>query len=320
MRHAVFKETLLIVPKLSAEALSAMEKALTSRFGKIAKKFGKGLVASLAGGGIAGIALGLIDKLLNPLKEVQEGIDRVLEQGDDLVTHAKQFGTTAGKLFRLQQLAKSTGLDEGSLSVLIEKFQTAVAQAVQDPSKDTSVRQFIGQKDTAEAFFQFIQSLQKMTKTQQVLVQNEVFGEKQILKMADFLQTDFVKQAQLVGGPTSAQLTPGIEKLGELNDLKDALTAKRTLNDTLKKSREINESMIKEQDQAAQRNLDAENKKIQSYEALAALSKTSDLILNSISAVATNFATFITKFTELSKNIDKLLNSRWIRGLIGKGN
>ena len=208
-----------------------MEKSLTTRFGRIAKKFGKGLVATLTGGGVAGLALGLIDKLLNPLKETQEAIDRVLAQGDDVVTNAKQFNTTAGKLFKLQQLAKSTGLDASQLDLLITKFQTAVAEAEADPNKQSAVRQFVGEKDTAEGFFKFIQSLQRLDKNAQVRAQQEVFGEKQILKMADFLNTDFAKQSALIGGRSAEEFTPGLEKLGELNDLKDALAVKRENED-----------------------------------------------------------------------------------------
>ncbi len=312
----MFKEILQIIPKLSPNDLNNMERSLSSRFGKLAKKFGKGLTSALAGGGIAGLALGLIDKLLNPLKETQEAIDRVLKQGDDVVTNAKQFGTTAGKLFRLQQLAKSTGLDEGSLDILLQKFQSTVADAVADPKKQTSVRQFVGENDSAEAFFQFIQSLQKMSKNQQLLVQQEVFGEKQILKMADFLQTDFSKQSKLVGGPTSQQLNPSLEKLGALNDLKDALEARRTLNDTLKKARAINADMVQAQSAREQLNLDKENSQIASYKNLASLDFAVTDIGNKISTGISSLAGLVTRVTDLQKNVEKITNSRMIKGLM----
>lgn len=318
----MFKEILQIIPKLSPSDLTNMERSLGSRFGKIAKKFGKGLLGALSGGGIAGIALGLVDKLLNPLKETQEAIDRVLKQGDDIVTNAKQFGTTAGKLFRLQQLAKSTGLDPQQLFVLLEKFQGTVAEAAADPNKPTSVRQFVGEKDQAEAFFNFIQSLQKMTKTQQVLVQQEVFGEKQILKMADFLQTDFGAQTKLLGGPSAEKLTPGLEKLGNLNDLKDALEARRELNDVLKKSQSINEGMVRAQDTAAKLELDKENQRIKGYENLAAISDASARITNLVDQGVVMLGGLVTKVTDLTNNVKKLTESRAVKGImkwIGKG-
>lgn len=319
----MFKEILHIIPKLSASDITAMERALGRRFGNIAKKFGKGLLASLTGGGIAGIALGFIDKLLNPLKETQEAIDRVLKQGDDIVTNAKQFGTTAGKLFRLQALAKSTGLDEGSLFTLIQKFQSAVADATADPNKPSAVRQFVGSKDMADAFFQFIQNLQKLNKTQQVLVQQEVFGEKQILKMADFLQTDFAAQAKLIGGPTAETLTPNLEKLGELNDLKDALEARRELNDVLKKARTINEGMVKSADERAKLELDRENKQIKSYQDLAAISLASNELANMGKDALLGISSLVVKVTDLTNNVRKITESRALKGIlkwVGGGN
>jgi uncharacterized protein YidB (DUF937 family) len=315
----MFSETLLIKPKLDSRDLNSMEASLTTRFGKIAKKFGKGLGAALTGGGVAGLALGLVDKLLNPLKETQEAIDRVLAQGDDIVTNAKQFGTTAGKLFRLQQLAKSTGLDEGSLAVLLQKFQASVAEAEADPNKQTSVRNFVGQSDMAEAFFEFIQSLQKMDKNQQVLVQQEVFGEKQILKMADFLQTDFGWQQQLIGGPSSGELNKPLEHLGDLNDLKDVLAANRAMVDAVNKSKSINAGMVKLQDEMLRQDLARENRQVQSYKDLAAISIASAEILNFIRDIGLKVTSMAVQLTNLLENVKAITNSRFIRGLLKMG-
>ena len=167
------KKFFRIVPKLSPGDLSSMGGALTTRFGKIAKKFGKGLLEVITGGGVAGLALGIIDKLLNPLKETQDAIDRMLVQGNDIVTNAKQFGTTAGKLARLQALGKSVGLDPESLErparevsgrrllrlckILLNRFQFAsllrplAPAGVDDNGKPIPAIP----RDTAESFFEF---------------------------------------------------------------------------------------------------------------------------------------------------------------------
>lgn len=312
----MFKEVLTIVPKLSSGDMNAMERSLSTRFGKIAKKFGKGLVATLTGGGIAGLALGLIDKLLNPLKETQDAIDRVLKQGDDIVTNAQHFGTTAGKLFRLQALAKSTGLDSESLFMLMEKFQSQIAQAAADPNKESAVRNFVGSKDMAEAFFEFIQSLQKMDKTQQNLVQQDVFGEKLILRMADFLQTDFGWQQKLIGGPKSEDMTAPLEHLNRLNDLKDALEANRMMTDTMSKSKEINAGMIKSQDERIRLDLQKENQQIKSYEDLAAISNATAQLANLASDVTLKLTSLLVNTTSMAENMKKLSNSRVVKGFL----
>lgn len=312
----MFKEILQVVPKLSAGDLNAMEGSLNSRFTRVAKRFGKGLLGALTGGGIAGVALDLVNKILNPLKETQDAIDRVLKQGDDIVTNAKQFGTTAGKLFRLQQLGKSVGLDPESLNVLLEKFQGAVVQATQDPNKETSVRAYVGSKDMADAFFEFIQSLQKMNKTQQVLVQQDVFGEKQILRMAQFLQTDFGWQQMLLGGPKSSDMTAPLEKLEDVNNFKNVLAAHREMNDVIKKSGEINAAMVRSQDEQEKLALDRENKQIQSYQSLAEISIAATMLTDLVKDVVLKVTDMLVRLTDLTNNVKRITGSRAVKGIL----
>ena len=319
----MFSEILKITPKLDNKDLQNMQRTLQSRFTKIAKGFGKGLVGVLKGGGIAGIALGLIDKILNPLKEVQDSIDRMLKSSDDLATNAGQFNTSTGKLFKLVQLAKSSGLDEANLFQLITKFQTAVAQAKADPNDQSvsSVRNFVGQTDTAEGFFNFIKSLQSMEKNQQVLVQQQVFGEKQILRMSDFLQLDFVKQFKEIGldKVNSEKFTKSIEGMARLNDLTDALTVRRENEDVLKKGGIINESMVRAKDKSERLALEKENKRIQSYENLATISDTTEKIFKTMETGMNLLGMFIAKVTPIFNKIDdainKLLKSPMVRGV-----
>lgn len=318
----MFKEMILFKPKLDTNDLKKMETSLSTRFGKVAKKFGKGLIGAVAGGGILGLASSLIDKLLNPLKETQEAIDKTLSQADDVVTNAAQFNSTAGKLFKLQKFAQAAGLDPNSLDVLITKFSTAVAEAQVDPNKDTSVRAFVNQKDTVDAFFNFIQSLQKMDKTQQLLVQQEVFGEKQILKMADFLQSDFAAVEKMLKLRTSAEYDAALGKQALLNDLKDTLEARRDAEDKFKKAGLINSSMIFSQDRQAQIELDKENRRIQSYKSLAIMQEASGKILSLLENGYMELADIATRSRTITDFITKFSVSRAIKGIkssVGKG-
>lgn len=276
----MFTEILKIIPKLANKDLQAMERALQTRFTKIAKGFGKGIMQVVKGAGILGIATTLIDKVLNPLQEIQEAIDRTLKTSDDLATNASQFNTTTGKLFKLVQIAKATGLDQDNLFTLITKFQTAVAEAKADPSKESAVANFTGE-DSAAEFFAFIQALKGMEKNQQLLVQQQVFGEKQILRMADFLQNDFAKTYEGVGldKVSSDKLTMSIEKLASLNDLQDVLTARRETMDIVGKAGSINEGMIRARDKSERVALERENQRIKSFEDLSTLSQTSTRIM-----------------------------------------
>ena len=277
----MFSEILKIIPKIDSKELAQMERNLTSRFTKVAKKFGSGVANVFKGGGVAGAALALIDKLLNPLKEVQESIDRTLKSSDDVVTNAKQFETTAGKLQKLISMAQGAGLGQDDLFMLLTKFQTAVAEAKANPNTPSAVKNYANDTDTAQSFFNFIQSLQKMEKGQQILVQQSVFGEKQILKMSDFLNSDFKKTFKDIGldKVSSQKLTNALEKTGGFSDMADILTAKRNVGDIVAKSGVINEGMIRARDKAERVALERENQRIRSYEDLQAISSTVDKIM-----------------------------------------
>lgn len=318
----MFSEVLKIKPQLDSSDASKMERNLTQRFGKISKKFAKGLGAALLGGGVTGLALGLIEKLLNPLKETQETIDKMLKQGDDIVTNAKQFGTTAGKLFKLQQLAKSTGLDPDALFMAMNKFQVAVAEAKADPTKQTSVRKFVDKTDTADAFFEFIQGLQvlgKQDKGKELLVQQEVFGEKQILKMADFLQTDFSKQMGKVGLLDSEAYTPSLEKLGGLNDRKDELAAGNEAIDMVNKASVINAGMIGQQAMQQSLQNQRETERISAYKQLADINRITETALAVLEKGALDLVKILSNSANLSSFASQLSVSRIFRGILGGG-
>lgn len=322
----MFSEILKIIPKLDTKDLQDMERSLNTRLQKVAKKFGSGLASVLKGGGIAGLALGFIDKLLNPLKETQEAIDRILKTSDDLATNANQFNTTTGKLFKLVTLAKATGLDQDNLFMLINKYQTAVAQARANPNDPSvsGVKNFTSQKDTVEGFYGFIQSLQKMTKDQQVLIQSQIFGEKQILKMADFLQQGsegFAKLAKQTGidKVSTGAASSAVERSANLADLNDALTAGREFKDVIKKSGVITEGMIRARDKAEKLALERETQRIKSYEDLQTLSNTTALIMTKVEEGVAMLGGLIAKLTpfidRMTLAVEKFMKSPIVSGM-----
>jgi hypothetical protein len=327
----MFTEILKIIPKLDGKDLAAMERSLSSRFVKIAKGFGKGMLTAIKGGGLIGTATFIIDKVLNPLQQVQESLDRSLQHGDDLATFAKQFNTTAGNLARLEAFGKSSGLDAEGLRFLLVKFQGAVTQAAANPDQQTAVSAFVNRKDTAEAFFEFVQAMQKLTPMQRNFVQQEVFGERQIGKASEFLNQDFAMLNRMIGGPSAEQLTMSAEKLGALNDLKDLLTAKRELNDLQTKASLIGPHAIAGLNDRANFDLQRENKNLSSFERLERLQVAADRIVSKIESAFTTVAPMIAPFLEAVPRLADRLGvlagvaekSRVVRGIVpgaGKDN
>lgn len=317
----MFKEILKLVPTLDQAAMNKMTNTLSTRFMSVAKKFHAGMKNLLTGGGITGVALALVDKILNPIKEVQEAMDRMLKQSDDIVTNAKQFGSSTGELAKLQTIAKSTGLDPNDLNVLITKFQTAIAEAKADPTKDTSVRQFANDTNMVDSFFQFIQGLQKLDKNQQVLVQKEIFGEKQILKMADFLNTNLVSQREKVGGATSQELTSAIDRTGELNDLSDLLRAQREEMDQLTKGRIITEKMVRQIHEAEIEKLKRENKNIdENFENLKNMSIGVERMQGMMQDAISKLTEMVTSMVDINKKVKDFSNNSFFKYFKGWGN
>ncbi len=261
----MISDILKIIPKLEAGDLDRMEKSLSSRFTKVAKGFGKGLSNVLKGGAILGFAGAMIQKMLSPLKEVQESIEKSLAASDDIVTNAKQFGTTPANLARLQAYGSASGLTPENLNMLLTKYQTAVAEAAADPTKQTSVRAFAGDKDMAASFFEFIQTLKKQDSGKQVLVQKEIFGEKQILKMSDFLNNDFTNFGKKISNISDKELNKSLNKQSNLNDYIDEGNSARNLGDIITKGRGINKVTADEILKAKASDLALENERIKNF-------------------------------------------------------
>lgn len=328
----MFSEILKIIPKIDNKDLDKMTKNLQSRFAKVAKGFGKGIGNMLKGGGAVGLAIGLLDKILNPLQAIQESMEKTLTMADDVVTNAKQFETSTGNLAKLVKAGEATGLSQDNLFLLLSKFQGAVATARANPNDESvsAVRGFTDNKDTGAAFFDFMVSLQKVSKDQQRLIQEQIFGEKQVLKMADFLQSDFPALFKRIGldKVSSNKLGKAYEKLGDLNDKKDEMAAATSVRDVFGKAAVINGSMISAKDASDRAALDRENRQIQSYTDLMKISETSAQIMGIITEGAAQLGKFISwitpTLTSIATNIEKFMKGPVSRGLIkwfggGKG-
>jgi hypothetical protein len=158
-----------------------------------------------------------------------------------------------------------------------------------------------------------------MDKNKQVVVQQEVFGEKQILKMASFLQADFKELDKFFAGVKTGDLTTAAQKTGDLNDLADTLDAVRGLKDLVKKSQIVNKEMVLSKDKQEKQALEKENAQIRSYENLAAISIASNEILLTIKDAALNLTGMLVKLTNLTDNVKKITHSRVMRGILGFG-
>lgn len=323
----MLSEILKIKPQLDSSDLNKMERTLNSRFQRVAKRFGRGIVNVFKAGGGIGLVLGFINKFLNPLKETQEAIEKLLKSSDDISTNAKAFETSTGKLFKLIQLAKASGLDQDALFQNLSKFQVEVGKVRQDKNERLApvLGAFAGESDMVDAFLSFLTEIRKMDGKDQAVIKAAVFGDRQSLKLNDFLQQDFISRLKETGldKNTADEYGQGIEKLASLSDLKGALDVQRENRDILKKSQLITENMVRQQAAAAQIELDRENQRINSYKDLQAISQTTDRIMTLIEGGIQLIGKFINQITpkvnEMLKYMETFSKSRLFRGVKGIG-
>lgn len=319
----MFSEIIKMIPTVDRAQLGSMFQSLNGRFADVAKKFGAGLKNVFKFGGVFALLGGLIAKLMNPLEKAEEVIDRILKKGDDAMTNAEEFGSDAGKLLRLEALAQTKGVDADTLRQMLGKFQSALAKeqeaaaapariaeqmkTEQDPqqlkvlevqlvaakaaaAQGGRLQEFVGETDMADAFFKFIQSLQRLDKSQQTVIQSEIFGEKVRGKAAEFLNAkDFAEILKQL--PSTEVLREAAAKSGSVADLKDLLQAKRESEDFVKKSGLVNESQVQAIDQSERVKLRGEDETLKRFDSLKSSSIAIQELTHKFDGFVTDFIT-----------------------------
>jgi hypothetical protein len=317
----MFREVLKFSLRMDDKDLSRMENTLNRRFRNVAKRFGSGLKGVLMGGGVTGaiaaLGGGLILKVLNPLKETQEIIERTIGRIDDIGTMANKFSTDMTTMAKLVTLAQSTGLEESELFQLLNKFQTALVNFRADPSKPSAVGQFAGEKDVANAFFKFMQGMRKLDPNNRAAVERDVFGDRLSLKTADFFQTDLVAQSKKLFGDlglASGDQAPGAKgvlesvfsKASGLVSQKKLLEARRNFEDLVNKSENINPGQLSAIDAGIRAEQARENERIKNFRQINEAGEALKRIEYSIEKMAT---TIVSTFPNLQATIISGINA-----------
>ena len=338
----MWKEILKIVPNLEATSLNRMVSNLNTRFKTVAKKFGAGFKNAIMGGGVFALAGVAINKLLNPLQAAQDALTKTLANADDIATNAGQFQTTPGNLLKLQTLAQAKGLAPEELFKMLQRFQVRIAETqrdLDDPTKtqaeknNLTLKNFVGEKDMAKNFLDFIQSLQSLGPegiNKQVLAQYDVFGEKMIGKQSEFLNANFRELFKELSLMPSALYDSAVKSLADKSDKLELDTAKRNLNDVVAKSGIIKDSHITKIGERGQVALDGQNEGIKNFDGLIKAQIKMDKGMNFLGEKMGDLTVALVQITEgvnsffgkrenaslggIIKNIGKnLLNSKGVR-------
>lgn len=225
----MWKEILWVKPKVDAGDAKRMERTLGQRFGAVTRRFGAGLKGIIKGS-ILGISLGVISKLLNPLEAVEQRIKDLIGEATDVRDLADRLNTDPGKIKRLQDVGASLGLSPEKLQDLMVKYAEAVQEGIDAKKKgemgseaSQAVSAFADEKDLAEGFFQFIQSLAKSPN--QAATEKVVFGEQQFGAAKKFIGADFKKE--FAGLPSVDTLNTAVNNSANAGDVQNRLKASR---------------------------------------------------------------------------------------------
>ena len=172
-------------------------------------------------------------------------------------------------------------------SSILEK-QLLAAQKTAD--EGGVLHEFIGEKDLADAFFNFIQAVQKLDKPQQTVIQSQVFGERVRGKAAEFFNaTDFAEILKQL--PSADVLADAAKKSGAVADKNDQLKAIREIEDFVTKSGLVDESQIQAIDQSERLKEQGENETLKRFDSLKTSSIAIQELTHKFDAFTTDFIT-----------------------------
>jgi len=261
----MWSEVLRIKAVLDNASAKIMEMKLAGRFKKVTKVFSSGLKAAVSGT-VLGIGLNLLAKILNPIQELEEKLDALLGKGKNVTELADRFNTDSGKVLRLQAVGERLGVAPEDLNKLMESYADAIETArdeikkpLEDQSEATKILKtdFLGEKDLAEGFFRFMQSLKKASPEDRRKVEKEVLGEQLFGFKKRFADADFKKEFKSL--PSDKILGKANGKVSDANEAITIARVNRETIDYIKNAGTLGPKVIDGANKLGQARSDAEN-------------------------------------------------------------
>lgn len=267
----MFEEILRIKPVLEPSGAARMEATLTQRFARVTRRFGQGLKAVVTGTAL-GIGLNILNRILNPINELEDKMNALLGKGKSLADQADRFGTTGGKLQRANLVAERLGVDPGELQKLMEKYAEAIEtgrEEIKKPLKDQSdatkilSKDFLSDKDLLESFFKFIQSLKGASPEQRSKIEKEVLGEELFGFKKRFANSDFKKEFQSL--PTDITLNNAVGNIANAEEQVRINRVNREAQDFLQNSSVVNGGTVSAISKLEGRRVDQSNSELAKF-------------------------------------------------------
>lgn len=317
----MWREVLRIFPRLDAATTRLMENTLSRRFMRVARRFGQGL-KQVVSGTILGMSVAILARLLNPLKEIEDRIKGLLGQGSDARELADRFNTSAGTIRRIHAVGQSLGVNPERLNDMMSRYAEAIETAreeLADPNKEKSestriLRQFVDEKDLAEGFFTFLQSLRAQGETQGLdtrrKTERAIFGSAQYGASRRLIEADFENEFRRAGIPGAERLDKALNKLANLQDLENRHAAGRGVRELIGGAANVNEKMINDMARAEEMRIERENKQLSAFDDLKKASNGIQELMNGMNEIMKLLTRGLGMLGELLK---KLSESRLLK-------
>lgn len=317
----MFQEVLRIKPVLEPAATAKMEATLSQRFTRVTKRFAGGLKAVVSGTAL-GIGLNILAKILNPIQELEERLNTLLGKGKNLLDQSDRFGTTTGKLARLQTVGERLGVSPEDLQKLMEKYAEAIEtgrEEIKKPLKDQSdatkilSKDFLQEKDIAESFFKFIQSLRFVTdQDQRKKIEKEVLGEGLFGFKRRFTDANFADEFKTL--PTVNTFGQAAGKVAQTDEELRIRRVNREAQDFIKNANSLGPGTVSAISALEQKRSDKDNKDFANINQMAVaargLEESMALLQKPLQELQKGIANIVIFTESLSK-------SRWFRNIVG---
>lgn len=317
----MFQEVLRIKPVLEPASAKRMETSLSQRFNRVAKRFSTGLKAVVSGTAL-GIGLNILAKILNPIQELEERMNALLGKGKSTLDLADRFGTSAGKLMRLQTVGERLGVDPSDLQSMMQKYAEAIetgreelTKPLKDQSEATRIlsQDFLDQKDMAESFFKFIQSLRNVTdQNERARIEKEVLGERLYGYKRRFTDADFEKELRSV--PSAQEFNMATGKAVMTDEDVRIQRVNREAQQYLKEAGTLGPGTVNAIGALEQART---NKEIKDFAKFNTMATTARGVEEAMNALKTPLAELQVGIAKLVVFIEKLSQSRWFRNVVG---
>lgn len=294
MMSAILK----IKPQIDPNDAKKMEKSLFDRFKNIGKTMKKTL-KDVVSGGMLGFAIGLAQNMLSPIEEVETRIKAILDKAGEFKDLAEDFDTSTGKMRSLEMFGLMNGLKNDQLKAMMTSFRDTVDAArnqinKKEPldEKTSLVKGWVGSKDMAEAFFEFVQSIRQLKGTHRGDAEAAIFGGVQRGGSRRFLDN-----AGMVHGPEGyvnprvAQFDKAADKLSMLNDNYMMDKFSQESREILNYSANLNKGLIDKMIGYENRQKEKEIRQLQAYDDLAA----ARLAIDKLNGIMENITGLLTK-------------------------